>query len=58
VSSLEAVPQELIKLTGAAVVSVALLGAGFYVLFHQGSNSDLQKAATGWIGLVAGYWLK
>jgi len=52
------VPQELIKLTGAAVVSLALLGAGFYVLFHQGSNSDLQKAATGWIGLVAGYWLK
>jgi uncharacterized membrane protein HdeD (DUF308 family) len=39
-------------------VSAALLAAGLYVLFHPGSNTDLQKAATGWIGLVAGYWLK
>jgi acyl-CoA-binding protein len=50
--------EDLVKLVGAGIVSLALLGAGFYVLFHQGSSGDLQKAATGWIGLVAGYWLK
>jgi hypothetical protein len=50
--------EDLVKLLGATVVSLTLLSAGLYVLLHPGSNSDLQKAATGWIGLVAGYWLK
>ncbi len=46
------------KLLMQLVVSLVLLGAGFWVLLHHGSDPDLQKAATGWIGLVAGYWLK
>jgi hypothetical protein len=46
------------KLIGAAVVSVVPLTAGFFVLLHHGYSDSLQKAATGWIGLVAGYWLK
>jgi hypothetical protein len=50
--------EDLARLVGAGIVSVALLTAGLYVLLHPGSNGDLQKAATGWIGLVAGYWLK
>jgi hypothetical protein len=40
------------------VVSIVLLVLGIYVLLHNGSDADLEKAATGWIGLVAGYWLK
>lgn len=47
-----------IRLLGASIVSLALLGFGFYVLLDGGSSSELQKFAAGWIGLVAGYWLK
>jgi hypothetical protein len=50
--------KDLAKLIGAGVVSIVLLVVGIYVLFNGKSSSDLQKAATGWIGLVAGYWLK
>jgi hypothetical protein len=50
--------EDLVKLLGATIVSLTLLTAGLYVLLHKGSDGDLQKAATGWIGLVAGYWLK
>lgn len=46
------------KLLGAAVLSVVLLAAGLFVLFHGGSSEALEKTATGWIGLVIGYWLK
>jgi hypothetical protein len=48
-----------VKLIGAAVVSLVLLIAGLYILiFKNGASDALQKAATGWIGLVVGYWLK
>lgn len=47
-----------IKLLGASIVSLALLGFGFYVLLNSGSSSELKKFAVGWIGLVAGYWFK
>jgi hypothetical protein len=50
--------KELAKLIGAGLVSLVLLGLGIFILLHNGSDSDLEKAATGWIGLVAGYWLK
>lgn len=51
--------RDLVKLIGAAVVSLALLIAGLYILiFKNGASDALQKAATGWIGLVIGYWLK
>jgi hypothetical protein len=47
-----------LRLLGAAVVSVVLLAAGLIVLQDGESSAGLEKAATGWIGLVAGYWLK
>jgi hypothetical protein len=40
------------------IVSVVLLSAGFWILLRDHYNGDLQKFAAGWIGLVAGYWLK
>ena len=46
------------KLLMQLIVSIALLAAGFWILLHGNASADLQKAATGWIGLVAGYWLK
>ena len=49
---------DITKVVGAGVLSLILLAAGFYVLLHGRHTADLQKAATGWIGLVAGYWLK
>jgi hypothetical protein len=42
----------------AVVISVVLLLAGLYVLLVDHANSDLEKAATGWIGVIIGYWLK
>ncbi|HEX3432642.1 MAG TPA: hypothetical protein VHT25_01105 [Solirubrobacteraceae bacterium] len=50
--------KELAKLIGAGLVSLVLLVFGLIILLHNGSDADLEKAATGWIGLVAGYWLK
>jgi len=47
-----------LRLVGAAVLSVALLAFGFYVLLDGAATSELQKLAAGWIGLVIGYWLK
>jgi predicted transporter len=47
-----------VRLLMAVLISVVLLGAGLYILLSKNSNSDLQKAATGWIGVIIGYWLK
>lgn len=47
-----------LRLLGAAVLSIALLAFGFYVLLDNHSASELQKLAAGWVGLVIGYWLK
>ena len=50
----------LVKLGMAVVVSLGLLGSGMYVLltFNWGENPQIVAAATGWIGLVVGYWMK
>jgi hypothetical protein len=32
--------------------------AGLYILFAKSTDPDLQKAATGWIGIIIGYWLQ
>ncbi len=42
----------------SVAVSVVLLAAGLYVLLSKEADADLQKAATGWIGIILGYWLK
>jgi hypothetical protein len=44
----------------SVVISLALLGAGLYVLltFDWAANPQMVAAATGWIGLVTGYWVK
>lgn len=47
-----------VKLLIAFVISAVLLGAGLYVLLAERASPDLQKAATGWIGVILGYWLK
>jgi hypothetical protein len=33
-----------------------MLAFGIYLLVHGGTSETLEKAATGWIGLVIGYW--
>lgn len=47
-----------VRLLMAVLLSLILLGAGLFVLLADSANSDLQKAATGWIGVIIGYWLK
>jgi hypothetical protein len=49
---------DLVRVIGTIVVSAVLIVFGIIVLNDDGASEDLQKAATGWIGLVAGYWLK
>ena len=48
------------KLLMTAVITLGLLGSGVWVLvtFDWEANSQLIAAATGWIGLAVGYWLK
>jgi hypothetical protein len=52
------VREDLIRLLMAVLISVVLLAAGMYVLLAHHGDSDLQKLAGGWIGVVVGYWLK
>jgi len=46
------------RLLGASVLSVFLLGFGAYLLIDSSTSANLEKVATGWIGLVIGYWLR
>ena len=48
------------KLIIQAIISLGFMGAGLYVLItvDAGGNPVLHAAASGWIGLVIGYWLK
>ena len=50
----------LIKLLMAVVVSLGLLASGMYVLltFNWAENPQMVASASGWLGLVLGYWLK
>ena len=50
----------LIKLAMAVVISLGLMGSGIYVLltFDWGANPQMIAAATGWIGLVIGHWIR
>lgn len=45
------------RLVVQTVVSLILLTAGFYIL-SKNYDADMKKLASGWIGLVAGYWLR
>ena len=48
------------RLLVQTVVSLGLLGSGVYILMtiDLTTNKELGLMAAGWIGLVAGYWLK
>ena len=48
------------KLAIQAIISLSLIGAGVYVLVttDASANPALTAAASGWIGLAVGYWLK
>ena len=50
----------LAKLVVQAIASLGLLAAGMWVLVtvDWAANQLLVSAATGWIGLVMGYWLR
>ena len=49
-----------IKLLMAVVVSLGLLASGMFILltFNWGENPQMVSAATGWIGLVIGTWIR
>ena len=49
-----------IKLLIQAAVSIGAFGAGLYILLtiDWSTNPEMVAAATGWIGLVLGYWLR
>jgi uncharacterized membrane protein len=40
------------------IISLALIGAGIYVILSNTYSEATQKIASGWVGLVVGYWLK
>ena len=49
-----------IKLAVRIFISLTMLGFGIYVLVTTDwkENPEFAAAATGWIGLVIGYWLR
>ena len=50
----------LIRLVMSVVVSLCLLGSGLFVLltFNWAENPQMVAAATGWVGLVVGWWVR
>ena len=48
------------RLVVQALVSLGLLAAGLWILtgINWADNPEMAAAATGWVGLVIGYWLK
>jgi hypothetical protein len=48
---------DIIRAVAQLLVSVLLVGMGIYVLVTV-DNPDIRMAATGWIGMVGGYWLR
>jgi len=51
-------PESVLKLTVRAVMSLGLMAAGLYILIASPGNEQLEQAATGWIGVTIGYWLR
>jgi len=49
-----------VKLVVRILISLVMLGFGIYVLVTTDwqANPEFAAAATGWIGLVIGYWLR
>jgi hypothetical protein len=39
-------------------ISFFLVFSGVMIIRSPGTTHDIQKIAAGWIGLVAGYWLR
>ena len=52
--------ERMVRLIVQAVVSLSLLAGGLYVLISVdlNQNPELVAAASGWIGLVIGFWLR
>jgi hypothetical protein len=51
---------DLFRLAVQTVISLGLLASGVFVLVTTdwNTNPEISIAAAGWVGLVAGYWLK
>ena len=49
-----------IKLAVRILISLVMLGFGIYILLSidWSDNPEFAAAATGWIGIVIGYWLR
>lgn len=39
-------------------ISLALLGAGVYIVISNQYSEAASKIAAGWVGVVVGYWLR
>jgi hypothetical protein len=46
------------KFVGSIVVSIAVLGAGLYIILSKEYETDSQKWAFGAVGTILGYWLR
>ena len=53
-------PTPITKLLMSVVITLGLLGSGLYVLltFNWADNPQMVAAATGWIGICVGYWMR
>jgi len=49
-----------VKLVVQIIISAGLLASGLYVMttVRPGENEILFAAASGWVGLVCGYWIR
>jgi hypothetical protein len=52
------VTENQVKLGMAVLLSLVLVAAALYILIGDNASGGLEKAATGWIGIIIGYWIK
>jgi hypothetical protein len=53
-----AINGSLRRLLMQAIVSLAVLGASFFIILTHGFSPDGKRWAYGSVGMVVGYWLK
>ena len=50
--------RDVVRVSMQILISLVLIAAGIWLLVAADTGNDVTKLAAGWIGVVAGYWLR
>ncbi len=50
--------RDVVRVSMQIAISIVLVAAAIWILVAADTGDDVAKLAAGWVGLVAGYWLR